>query len=262
MNQILLGDATHLPIEPEIVDLTITSPPYDNMRDYKGHSAFDYKAIIEELFRVTNPGGVVVWVVADAVLDGSESGSSFRHALHFKEVGFRLHQTMIYETDKPPIPVTQRRYQKCFEYMFVFSKGKPKTFNPIMEKSRHGGHRVTASTYRQHDGAMKARGGRSTVAATKLKSSIWYIPSGLHKTTSDKFAFKHPAMFPEQLARNHIVTWTNPDDLVLDPMCGAGTVPKMALELGRRYIGVDIVEEYCELARRRAREAQRPLFTF
>ena len=260
MSAIILGDATHIPIEPEIIDLTITSPPYDKMRDYKGHAVFDYKAIIDELFRVTKPGGVVVWVVADAIIKRSESGSSFRQALHFKEIGFCLHQTMIYRTDKPPIPVTQRRYQKCFEYMFVFSKDTPKVFNPIMEKSTYGGLRVSSSTYRQQDGSMKVRGGRSTVSSTKLKSSIWYLPSGGHKTTRDKFAFKHPAMFPEQLARNHIVTWTNPGDLVLDPMCGAGTVPKIALELGRRYIGVDIVEEYCELAQKRVGDARRPLF--
>jgi site-specific DNA-methyltransferase (adenine-specific) len=205
---ILLSDTTRLPVEPEIVDLIITSPPYDNMRDYKGHFTLDYRTIIKELLRVTKPGGVVVWVVADAVIKGSESGSSFRHALCFKDAGFNLHQTMIYETDKPPIPVTHRRYQKCFEYMFVFSKGKPNTFNPIMEKSRHSGTRVVAATYRNQDGTLKARTGRPAVAKTKLKSAIWYLPSGLHKTTSDKFAFDHPAMFPEQLARNHIVTWT------------------------------------------------------
>lgn len=258
---ILLSDATRIPLDTEVVDLTVTSPPYDNMRDYKGYFTFDYKAIIKELLRVTRPGGVVVWVVADAVIKGSESGSSFRHALCFKDAGFNLHQTMIYQSYKPPIPARDHRYQKCFEYMFVFSRGKPKTFNPIREKSIHGGSSVASATYRNRDGSPKGRTGSFTVAPTKLKSAIWHLATGPHKTTSDKFAFKHPAMFPEQLARNHIVTWTNPGDIVLDPMCGAGTVPKVALELGRQYIGVDIVEEYCEIAQRRVSEARRPLFT-
>jgi len=232
--------------DPQSFDLTVTSPPYDNLRDYHGYT-FDFDAIAAQLWRVTKKGGVVVWVVGDQTVNGSETGTSFRQALKFIDLGFRLHDTMIYETDKPPM--NDRRYQACFEYMFVLSKSRPSRWNPIMIPSRQGGGKVTG-TYRESDGSLKRRFHTRCVGVTKIKPSIWYIP-GTGKNLG------HPAVFPEALARDHIISWSNPGDLVLDPMCGSGTVGKMCVLTSRRFVGIEISEKYCELAVRRIRDAQR-----
>ena len=131
-------------IPSNFIDLTVTSPPYDNLRAYNGYS-WDFESVAQELYRITKDGGVVVWVVGDATIKGSETGTSFKQALYFKEIGFKLHDTMIYQSDKPPL--THNRYEQKFEYMFVFSKGRPKTFNPIMEKCKCVG-KMVKSTYR------------------------------------------------------------------------------------------------------------------
>ena len=111
------------------VDLTVTAPPYDNLRTYNGF-AWDFEGVAKELFRVTKHGGVVVWVVGDQTIKGNETGTLFRQALFFKDCGFNLHDTMIWKKTNP-IPLTHNRFEQSFEYMFVFSKGSPKTFNPI-----------------------------------------------------------------------------------------------------------------------------------
>jgi site-specific DNA-methyltransferase (adenine-specific) len=237
------------------IDLTVTSPPYDNLRDYKGFT-LDWHEIIKQLYRVTQPGGVVVWVVADATINGSETGTSFRQALWAMECGFRLHDTMIYETDKPPM--NDNRYQACFEYMFVFSKGKPETFNPIMVKGLHGGKkRPINQRYRQQSGELQKAWRRGTYNEKTIKRAIWYFyNTGMINTEKIK---GHPATFPEALARDHILSWSNPGDLVLDPFMGSGTTAKMAMQNGRHYLGFDISEEYCELARKRVAWANPPL---
>lgn len=219
-------------IPDNFVDLTVTSPPYDNLRTYKGF-IFDYQSMFKELYRVTKPGGVVVWVVGDATIKGTETGTSFRHALYAKEIGFNLHDTMIYQTSKPPM--NDKRYQQCFEYMFVFTKGKIKTFNPILIDCKYAGKEIDA-TYYNTDGTMKKRHGKNPVKDKKIKENIWYF--------CQRQANGHPATFPEQLAQDHILSWSKENDIVLDPMCGSGTTCKMAWLNKRKFIGVDISKEY------------------
>jgi site-specific DNA-methyltransferase (adenine-specific) len=235
------------------IDLTVTSPPYDNLRTYNGFS-FNFEEVAQELYRITKDGGVVVWVVGDATINGSETGTSFRQALYFKEIGFNLHDTMIYMSDKPPL--THNRYEQKFEYMFIFSKGKPKTFNPIKEPCLNAGQSNKHNTFR-HTGEKTATfHSINGIKDTKIKGNIWFYKTGNNKSTKDKIAFEHPAIFPEQLAHDHIISWSNPGDIVFDPFIGSGTTAKMAYLNGRNYCGIDISEEYCEIARRRVEQAQ------
>jgi site-specific DNA-methyltransferase (adenine-specific) len=258
---IYTGDAIELlkVLPDESIDLVVTSPPYDDLRTYGGHS-WDFFSIAKQLIRVIKPGGVIVWVVADQTKNGSESGNSFKQALYFKTQGLNLWDTMIYHTDKSPM--NDRRYQACFEYMFVFSKGKPKTFNPLKRPARYSGKKVSNQFNRNTDGTMKPKTGSAVVIADEvIKESIWYIPSGNQKSTKDKIAFQHPATFPEKLARDHIHSWSNPGDIVLDPFMGSGTTGKAAYQQGRRYLGFEIHAEYSEIARKRLHQTQAPLFT-
>ena len=245
------------------IDLTVTSPPYDNLRDYNNEVTWNFEKfqeVAKELFRITKPGGVVVWVVGDATINGSETGTSFRQALYFKEIGFNLHDTMIYKKHAPHPPNV--RYWQCFEYMFVFSKGKPKTFNPLMQMKKDfekDPNRIR--TYRQKDGSLKTldenakkRFKKAAQNNYRIADNIWEIQAGYMTSAKDKYAHKHPAIFPEKLAQDHILSWSNPGDIVFDPFLGSGTTAKMALLNGRNYIGIDISEEYCEIARKRIAE--------
>lgn len=239
-------------LEPESIDLTVTSPPYDNLRKYNGF-AWDFHETARELYRVTKQGGVVVWIVGDATNNGSETGTSFKQALFFKECGFRLHDTMIYEKHNP-VPNAGTRYQQSFEYMFVFSKGKPKTTNIQKEPRRNACN--DKRTYRRKKFAREANGSFAKehdyfVAENVPKRNIWSYKVGLYNTTKDRVAFSHPAVFPEQLAKDHILSWSNEGDVVLDPFMGSGTTAKMAIATGRNFIGFELSEEYCAIARER-----------
>lgn len=230
------------------IDLTVTSPPYDNLREYKGYS-FSFEKTAMELFRVTKDGGVVVWVVGDAVSNGSETGTSFKQALFFKEIGFNLHDTMIYQKINY-VPLTHNRYEQSFEYMFVFSKRKPKTFNPIMVPCKHPGHIEKYSmTRRKNHGAKHSmrlynETELKTTKENKIAPNIFSYTLGREKTG-------HPAPFPERLAKDHIMTWSNEGDLVYDCFLGGGTVAKMCKQNGRNWIGSEISEEYCEMINKR-----------
>lgn len=251
IDQIICGDCAEIMKSwpDECIDLTVTSPPYDNLRDYRGYT-FDFESIARELYRVTKPGGVVVWVVGDGSVNGSETGTSFRQALYFKDVcGFKLHDTMIYKKKASRFPNINRYYQ-VFEYMFVFSKGRPKTVNLIRDKRNLCFGSTIRGTDRKKDGTFKARR-KGIVSKLGVRSNIWEYPTGWLTSARDEIAFQHPAIFPEQLAADHIISWSNPGDIVLDPMCGSGTTCKMALKLGRKFIGIDIAEEYCDIARKR-----------
>lgn len=235
-------------MESESVDLTVTSPPYDNLRTYNGY-CFDFENIAKELYRVTKEGGVVVWVVGDATIDGSETGTSFRQALYFMECGFKLHDTMIYQKQNY-IPLTHNRYEQAFEFMFCLSKGKPKTFNPIKVECKNAGKLESygSERRRQIDGnqAMRAPEGISYMATkdTKYHSNIFEYACGLEKTG-------HPAPFPNMLAREQIISWSNEGDLVLDPFMGSGTTAFAALKDNRHYIGFEISAEYCQIIEKR-----------
>jgi DNA modification methylase len=233
------------------VDLTVTSPPYDNLRAYNGYS-FDFEAIAKELFRVTKQGGVVVWVVGDATIKGSETGTSFRQALEFVNCGFNLHDTMIYQKDNPPPVGGSNRYYQHFEYMFVFSKGRPKTFKPIKRKRRNKYNdkrteRVKGFN-RDINGNFTKKKVSCCVGDVKI-GNIWkYVVGG---GNSVEYGIKHPATFPEQLANDHIISWSNEGDLVYDPFMGSGTTAKMAIINKRNWIGSEISDEYCKIIERR-----------
>ena len=238
-------------MEDEIVDATITSPPYDRLRIYEGYE-FDFEANARELFRVTKPGGVVVWVVGDAVVNGSKTLTSFRQALYFKEIGFNVHDVMIYQKTGASYP-SNNRYTQLFDYMIVLSKGKPKTFNPICDApKRWPGGSWGQTSRRKADGTLDTQTIKQGDGnGFKKRSNIWVIKNGRGFGTKDVIAYEHPATFPEDLADGHVLTWSNPGDLIFDPMCGSGTTLKMALINGRRFIGVDISQKYCSIAIKR-----------
>jgi DNA modification methylase len=254
MNNIICGDSAImlLTLEPESVDLTVTSPPYDNLRSYNGYT-FDFEAIASGLYRVTKPGGVVVWVVGDATIDGSETGTSFRQALYFMQRGFNLHDTMIYEQAGTGAKGSNYSYWQSFEYMIVFSKGKPNTVNRIADiKNSAGGKRRGMGVKAQTLGSRTERKGIIN-PEWSVRSNVWRYSNGNEGT------YGHPAPFPEALARDHILSWSNPGDLVLDPFAGSGTTLKMAKETGRNFIGIEISPEYCKLAEKRVMGANVPL---
>ena len=237
------------------VDLTVTSPPYDNLRKYNGFY-WDFHGTAKELYRVTKDGGVVVWIVGDATVKGSETGTSFRQALYFMDCGFNLHDTMIYDKGNCPFP-DKTRYYNCFEYMFVFSKGKPKTFNPICDrKNKCGGETIKSTTLRQADGSLKKTSAEINNTGRKIKEygsrfNIWRISPGKGKSTLDEYAFQHPAIFPEQLANDHIISWSNEGDIILDCFMGSGTTGKMAVLNNRHFIGIELDEGYFNIAKER-----------
>ena len=242
-------------LKEESVDLTVTSPPYDNIRDYKGYcfEEDDFKEIVKQLYRITKKGGVVVWVVGDATMKGSETGTSFRQALGFIEGGFKLHDTMIYEKNTSSFPAQRKgkRYTQIFEYMFVFCKGKIKTGNLICDKAnKWAGHTNWGkNTQRGKNGELKKTKDIKPVPDFSPRNNIWKYNVGKGFNSSDNESHKHPAIFPEKLAEDHILSWSNEGDVVLDPFLGSGTTCKMAKKNGRKYIGIDTSEEYCALAK-------------
>ena len=237
-------------MEDNFIDLTVTSPPYDGLRTYNGYS-FDFESIAKELFRITKKGGVVVWVVGDATIKGSESLTSFKQALYFKEIGFNV-DTMIFETSTY-MPIQANRYDNNFQYMFILSKGKPKTFNPIMvkksEKSLQRGKSGRDISFRELDGNRQDKKPQK-ITTHKKKTNIWRFLTGFC-SSSDNIASKHPAIFPEQLAQDHITSWSNKGDIIYDCFMGSGTTAKMAKLNNRNYIGSEISEEYCNIINER-----------
>jgi DNA modification methylase len=247
-------------MEDNSIDLTLTSPPYDDLRTYNEHVggnktefngySFPFENIARELFRVTKKGGVVVWVVGDATNKGSETGTSFRQALYFKECGFDLYDTMIYQKTGTPFP-QKTRYNQTFEYMFVFSKGKPNTFNPIMKKNATAGAVRHSRKFRNVDGEMVPGFNGKPVNEYGIENNIWLIKNGMNKSTKDLVAFEHPAIFPEELAAKHIITWTKQNDLVYDPFMGSGTTAKMSILLDRNWVGSELDSTYTDICNRR-----------
>jgi DNA modification methylase len=234
--------------------LTVTSPPYDDIREYNEYKFSDaiLYSIIKSLYRVTKKGGVVVWVVGDSTVNGSESGNSFRQALKFMEVGFKLHDTMIYEKNTSSFPAkrTGVRYTQIFEYMFIFCKGKIKTANLICDKpNKWAGHTNWGkNTNRMKNGELKETTDIKPVPDFSPRNNIWKYNVGKGFNSSDKESHEHPAIFPEQLAADHILCWSNENDIVLDPFSGSGTTCKMAKKYKRKYIGIEISKEYCKLS--------------
>ena len=234
-------------MEAESVDLTVTSPPYDNLRTYNGY-CFDFENIARELYRVTKQGGVVVWVVNDATIDGSETGTSFRQALFFKEIGFNLHDTMIWEKNCAGCLGSNKCYLQNFEYMFIFSKGKLNKFYPIEDRKNKETPSDSRSVHGSYVEGESTNHRRIVTKEYGRRTNIWNIqPQKLSK---------HPAPYPEQLAADHIKSWSNEGDIVLDPFMGSGTTAKVARALGRHYIGFEISAEYCDIIRQRLEQTK------
>ena len=257
LNKIICGDATVIMKKfPEnSVDLTVTSPPYDELRNYNGY-IFDFESIAKNLYRITKIGGILVWVVGDQTIKGDETGTSFRQALYFKQVGFNLFDTMIYLKTPRGAVGNNKTYWQAFEYMFILSKGTPKTINLIKDRENRDERSGDNGTKRLHDGTLlKLK--RAGYSKYGRRTNVWEYFIGKGHSASDNIAYKHPAIFPEKLARNHIISWSNPGDVVFDPMCGSGTTCKMAKLNKRDFIGIDISSEYCKIAEERLR--QKPL---
>lgn len=241
-------------LDENVIDLTVTSPPYDNLRNYNGYN-FNFEDIAKNLFRITKKGGIVVWVVGDKI-NGGRSLTSFRQGVYFQDIGFNMHDVMIYAKKNTPF-MRSNAYTNCYEYMFILSKGTPKTFNPLKEKTVRSGFEKLVSNKKADAKNNKVL---KELKEEKTRNNIWYYAVGLGGTTSDKEAFKHPAIFPEKLAEEHILSWSNENDIVFDPMCGSGTTCKMALKNNRNFIGIDISEEYIEIAKNRVFNLERSLF--
>lgn len=233
------------------IDLTVTSPPYDDLRVYNGYD-FDFESVANELYRITKQGGIIVWIVADATIKGSETGSSFKQALYFIEIGFNLHDTMIWR--KPdPIPLTHNRYEQAFEYMFVFSKGKPKTFNPLKTKTKFSGKTENMKNWSNKDLKQSKRIRDEVIIRNqkRMLHNVWDC------SVNDGLKINHPAKFPEKLVAQHILSWSNSGDIVYDPFLGSGTTAKMAILNNRSFLGSEISDAYFEIADKRIKEAQR-----
>jgi site-specific DNA-methyltransferase (adenine-specific) len=227
------------------VDMVLTSPPYDDLREYEGYK-FDFEAIAKELFRIVKENGIVIWVVGDKTENGSETGTSFKQALFFKEIGFNIHDTMLYYKNNP-MPTTGKRYHQHFEYMFALSKGNPKTFNPLKEATKYRG--LANMKNRGKDGSLDYE----KIERTKEKKigNVFFYSIGGGISTKDKIAYQHPAIFPEQLAYDQIYTWTNENDLVYDCFMGSGTTAKIAQQLNRNWLGSEISKEYVNISEQR-----------
>lgn len=260
------GDCLELmkDIPDENIDLTVTSPPYDNLRKYNGNAeqwSFEkFKDIAKELYRITKKGGIVVWVVGDATIKGSETGTSLKQALYFKKIGFNLHDTMIYQKNNPVPQADKTRYTQSFEYMFVFSKGKIKTINRIVEPCKHVG--------KIHFGKNKInqencdRTIDRAVKDFKPLKNIWCYNVGNNQSSKNKIASGVPAIFPEQLAKDHIVSWSNEGDMVLDCFMGSGTTGVACKELNRNFIGIELNDDYFEIAKNRINEVTKETTIF
>jgi DNA modification methylase len=245
-------------LDADVLDMTLTSPPYDNLREYNGYH-FPVREIAGGLFRSTKPGGVVIWVVGDRTVNGDETLTSFEHAFAFREAGFKVHDTMIYVKNNPIPSDCGKRYRQAFEYMFCFSKGTPNTFNPIKEPTKSAGEKIKAFRITQRGrGNVPAEDVGREIKAERKVSNIFSYNVGT-SSSKDKIAFEHPAIFPEQLASDQILTWTDPGELVYDCFMGSGTTAKAAHLLGRRWVGSEISADYVRIAAARLAPYMQPV---
>lgn len=235
-------------LDNECIDLVVTSPPYDNLRNYNNSSTWNFdifKQVAEQLQRIIKPGGIIIWVVNDATINGSETGASFRQALYFKDIGLNINDTMIYQKENYMPYNHGVRYEQEFEYMFCFSKGKPKTFNPIKVPCKYAGTaHWGVMTYYNNGDDLIVKGNKNTINEEKNKGNIFSYKIG---STTESSKFQHPAIFPFDLAKDQIISWSNENDIVLDPFMGSGTTAVACLKTYRRYIGFEIDNNYYKI---------------
>ena len=255
-NKIINGNSIEVlkELKKDSIDLVVTSPPYDDLRDYENVTEWNFeifKDIANQLHRVLKSGGVVVWVVGDKTIKGNKSLTSFKQAIYFQEIGFNVYDVIIYEKTgaAPPHP---NRYFNTFEYMFIFSKGKPKTIHLLKDKKNiwAGVSTYGVITRREKDGTQTKKE-KKIINDFSVRTNIWKYVNGKGFSTKDKIAYKHPAIFPEKLVEDHILSWSNKGDVVLDPFGGSGTTGKVAEKLERKWLLIESVPEYCEIARKR-----------
>lgn len=242
------------------IDLVLTSPPYDNMRQYGGDKtyhqrlnetgySFQFEEIANELYRILKPGGIIMWNIQDQIIKGSKTGNSMRQALYFMEIGLNLHDHLIWQKTGTPFP-SQYRYRNVWENMFIFSKGKPNTFNPIMKKNKTGGRVWDRRRERNHEGLIEETDRVIKINEYGIDDNVWLIPNGYANAKHFKGMETHPAIFPDEIARRHIITWTNEGDIVYDPFLGSATTTKIAKELNRQWIGSEIHTPYFEVCKK------------
>jgi site-specific DNA-methyltransferase (adenine-specific) len=247
-------------LEDGSIDLVVTSPPYDQMREYTGFS-LSIEEVISELYRVVKPGGIIVWVVGDETKKGNESTTAFDHIMQFKKAGFILYDTMIFKKQNPP-PKNHKRYEQCFEYMFILSKGEPSITKLIIQPCRNAGKKSSKNTY-VHDRSdkLELQHKDGKVKDKKIKSNVWEYTIGNSEKFRKIVERRHPAKFPILLARDHILSWSNEGDVVLDPFIGSGTTAIVAKLMNRKFIGFEISEEYYYRCREYMEELNRKLIT-
>lgn len=256
-DELILGDSVEVlqKFDENVVDIVVTSPPYDGLRYYEDDVSdwtFDtFKDIADQLWRVIKPGGVIVWVVGDSTIKGGKTLTSYRQALYFQEIGFTMFDVIIYEKTGSG-PPHKNRYFNTFEYMFILSKGRPKTIHLLRDKpNKWAGHQTYGNvTRREADGTLTVKG-RKTINKFGVRTNIWKYKNGKGQTTKDSIAHEHPAIFPEKLVEDALNSWSNPGDIVLDPFGGSGTTAKVSKILGRQYIYIEKIEKYYEIAKER-----------
>lgn len=271
VNQIICGDCVEVlsTFPDEFVDITISSPPYGKIRDYANGNSYNFLLLAEQLYRVVKEGGLVAWIRNDTVEDGSKTGDTFKQTIEFMNVGFNLYDVLIWEKSGVSYPANGR-YTGIHEYIILLSKGKPKVFNPIKDVPKLWEGSWGKLTTRNQDGSLtyqnlenegKAKSGRDDTGkyGYKQRTTIWKINNGFGFNTKDEIAKEHPAIFPETLCHDIIVSWSNEGDLVLDPFCGSGTTLKMAKILNRNYIGIDISQRYCDISKQRVDNTEQQL---
>ena len=250
---ILLGDAAQVlkDFNDSCIDLTVTSPPYDNLRTYGGYT-FNFEKIAKQLYRVTKEGGIVVWVVGDRTVEGDESGSSFTQALYFKEIGFKLNDTMILQNTGFSVPSFQKagRYHQVFQYMFVFGKGYVKTFNPLKDRQNRNVGQNHHRYRRNKNDEMQTEKPIYTITNYGMRFNVWTMTMNSNGTNDNIFS-KHSGIMAEALAEDLIKSWSNEGDLILDPFAGSGTTLKAAHQLNRKWVGIEINPDYVQLAKKR-----------
>ena len=233
------------------VDMVLTSPPYDNLRTYNGTLDWNFEIFMEiakELVRVLKEGGVIVWIVGDATINGSESVTSFKHALYFKDkLKLNLNDTMIWNKKCfSAVGALKNRYAPVFEYMFVFSLGKIKTFNPLLDrKNLSYGRKISGTNVDKNRNSRKVAKLGEPIKEFGQRFNIWEQFPEMNRN------IKHPAPFPLKLAEDHVVSWSCENDLILDPFMGSGTTGVACKNLSRKFIGIEKDEKYFEIAKNR-----------